>query len=300
MESMGERHAPRSRAARNAPPARRLTLIRMLTGGRPGALARVLAGIIAAFVLITGLTLLDRWLAGDGASAPMAERLLLGIESAGSRSPAELLARAPTKVPPAMRRAISHAALRVGVDRSYLLAVAARESGFDAEAYAERSSAAGLYQFTEDTWLRVVKVFGARHGLGAYAEAITLGEDGSVAMPRGPQRARLMRLRFDPRLASLMAAELARDNQQRLEHALGRKVSPAETYIAHFLGLHQAVRMIDAAETRPHMAAARLVPVAAGSNPEVFGNNGNPASARAVVREIEAYFRDEVPRFERA
>ena len=103
----------------------------------------------------------------------------------------------------------------------------------------------------------------------------------------------MMRLRFDPRVAALMAAELARDNRMRLEHVLGRPASPAETYLAHFLGLRQAARMIDAAATRPATAAARLVPAAAASNPAVLGR----ASASAVVHAVEAYFRDEVPRF---
>lgn len=257
----------------------------------------LLAASIGATAWITALSWIGERIIGGSVPAPLAEELLLDIEDSGTRSPAELVAHVPTKVPAEARRAIRNAAERVGVNRLYLLAVAARESSFDAKAYAQRTSAAGLYQFTEETWLRVVKVFGARHGLGAYAAAITLGADGSVFMPRGPERDRLMRLRFDPRIASLMAAELARDNERRLAHLLGRPVTPAETYIAHFLGLHQAARMIDAATERPHVAAARLVPVAAATNPAVFDTAGRPASARAIVREIEAYFRDEVPRF---
>lgn len=299
---MGEKTRRRSRVARKptaAAPAPKVTLARLLAGNRRGAELRALLGVCVLFLVVTAAVLAAERLAGGSAGAPPAERLLLDVENAGAALP-PLPARVPTKVPPAMRRAIADAALAVGVDRGYLLAVAARESGFDAKAYASESSAAGLYQFTEDTWLRVVKVFGARHGLGVYAAAIAVRADGGVAMASGPRRERLMRLRFDPRLASLMAAELARDNEHRLEHVLGRKVTPAETYIAHFLGLGPAARMIAAAAARPHQDAARLVPAAAAANPAVFGTPAAPASARAVVREIEAYFRDEVPRFERA
>ncbi|HXZ00646.1 MAG TPA: transglycosylase SLT domain-containing protein [Stellaceae bacterium] len=293
MRSKGPQRIPSKRAAK----APRPTLVWIASGDRTGAFRRslLLAGA-GAMMWVTLLTLADDRLAGTGAPGPLAERLLVDIESAATTPPEELVARAPAAVPEEARRAIHHAAALVGVDRLYLFAVAARESSFDADAYARKTTAAGLYQFTEDTWLRVVKVFGARHGLGAYAAAIAADDDGAVSMPRGALRERLMRLRYDPELAALMAAELARDNRQRLERVLGRKVSPTEVYVAHFLGLAQAARMIDAAAAQPETAAARLLPAAAVSNPAVFGR----ASAGAVLRAIDAYFRDEVPRFARA
>jgi imidazolonepropionase-like amidohydrolase len=112
-------------------------------------------------------------------------------------------------------------------------------------------------------------------------------------LPQAALRRPLMRLRYDPGIAALMAAELARDNGQRLARVLGRQVTPAEVYIAHFLGLAQAARMIDAAAASPDTAAARLLPAAAESNPAMF----HGTSAAQVVRAIEAYFRDQLPRF---
>ncbi len=294
MRRMRQQQPPGKRAA-NA--ARRPSLAWILSGDDTGMFRRsLLLGGAGAMIWVSLLTLVDDRLAGTGAPGPLAERLLLDIESAGTRPPDELVARAPATVPEEARRAIHHAAELVGVDRLYLFAVAARESSFDADAFARKTTAAGLYQFTEDTWLRVVKVFGARHGLDAYVVAIAADEGGAVSMPRGALRERLMRLRYDPGLAALMAAELARDNRQRLERVLGRPVTPAEVYVAHFLGLAQAARMIDAAASQPETAAARLVPAGAVSNPAVLGR----ASAGAVLRAIDAYFRDEVPRFARA
>jgi hypothetical protein len=147
-------------------------------------------------------------------------------------------------------RAIAHATEVVGVDAAYMTAVAARESGFDPAVHAEGTSAAGLYQFTQDTWLRAVKIFGVRHGLTELAQLITIDEDGDVSVRPG-SRAKLLALRNDPKLSALMAAELARDNKARLERLLGRGVSPAETYLAHFLGVGQAARIIAAAHSRP-------------------------------------------------
>jgi hypothetical protein len=301
MEAMGETRR-RTRRAAQAVAAPPVSLAWMLSGERSGVFRRSLLLLAAGATLwVAALTFINERLLGDVAPGPLAERLLLDVEDAGTQSAAPLLAHPPTTVPAPMRRAIQEAAESVGVDRLYLFAVAARESSFDARAYAARTSAAGLYQFTEETWLRVVKVFGARHGLGRYAAAIRLDADGSVSMPAGALRTRLMALRFDPRTASLMAAELARDNARRLAHLLGRPVTPAEIYLAHFLGLHQAARMITAAALRPHVAAAHLVPVAAAAaNPAMFNGAGRPTSARAMVRAVEAYFRDEVPLFDRA
>ncbi|HEX9491599.1 MAG TPA: hypothetical protein VF930_15040 [Stellaceae bacterium] len=190
-------------------------------------------------------------------------------------------------------RAIAHATEVVGVDAAYMTAVAARESGFDPVVRAQGTTATGLYQFTEDTWLRALKLFGVRHGLTELAQQITIDEYGDVSVRPGA-RAKLLQLRNDPKLSALMAAELARDNKARLEHLLGRDVSPAETYLAHFLGVGQAARIIAAAHSKPHVSGARLLPAAARSNPAVFAPAGHVASAGAIVGKIEAYFSREV------
>ncbi len=191
--------------------------------------------------------------------------------------------------------AIEYATQAVGVDPLYLVAVAERESGFDPDIRASTTTATGLYQFTEDTWLRAVKIFGSRHGLGEYARQIVIDDDGDVVISQAT-RAKLLQLRNDPKLSALMAAELALDNKARLERVLGRDVTPAETYLAHFLGVSQAARIIDAAHSRPHVVGARLLPAAARSNPEVFRPAGHAASAAAIVGKIEAYFGRGMPR----
>jgi hypothetical protein len=198
-----------------------------------------------------------------------------------------------------VRRAIRRAAREVGVDAGFLIAVAAKESSFDPAARAEGTTALGLYQFTADTWLRVVKVFGAKHGLGEEALAITVARDGSVAMPDDAARATLLARRTDRLLSALMAAELARDNAARLARMLNRDVTPAETYIAHFLGLSQAARLIVAADATPRVSGAALLPAAATHNGGIFNPSGHAASAAALVGEIDAYFTRQAPRFAR-
>jgi hypothetical protein len=289
---------PRAKRARAE--AEHRSLAWLLSGDRTAAFARsFLVAAVAAVAWAIALHLGETPLLGPETLSPvLAERLLLDRDDAGPRRLALFTRKLPTQwtVPEETRQAIRDAADRVGVDAGFLTAVAALESSFDAQARAPRTTARGLYQFTEDTWLRVVKVFGAKHGLAVFAAAIALGEDGAVVLPQWDVRQTLMQLRSDPATAALMAAELALDNKMRLERLLARPVSPAEIYLAHFLGLASAARMIEAASAHPHVSAARLLPAAAATNPGVFGPPDEPVSAGAIVARIEAYVREDVPR----
>src|SRR5215831_11967214 len=69
--------------------------------------------------------------------------------------------------------AIKQAASATGASFQYLLATAKMESDFNPSAGASTSSARGLYQFIEQTWLATVKQAGGQLGYGQYADAIT-------------------------------------------------------------------------------------------------------------------------------
>jgi hypothetical protein len=205
--------------------------------------------------------------------------------------------QAITGVDRKIQRAIQDATDEVGTDSTYLMVVAARESSFDPQKRAHRTSATGLYQFTTKTWLRSVRAFGERHGLAEYAKQIVVDEHGAVSMRNAAARARLMRLRADPRISALMAAELARDNEARLTHQLGRPVTPAEIYMAHLLGVNEAARVIATARSAPHTPGARLLPAAARANPDLFKPRGHIASAKAIVSKIGVHYQREELRF---
>jgi hypothetical protein len=196
-----------------------------------------------------------------------------------------------------VKRAISKATLAVGIETSYLIVVAARESSFDPRKRARRTSAMGLYQFTADTWLRAVRAFGERHGLGEYASQIAVGRDGKISMRNATARVKVLRLRADPEISALMAAELAQDNQARLEQTLGRPVTPAEIYLAHLLGVTHAARLIETAHSAPHTPGVRLLPAAARSNPDLFKPLGRVASAHAIVEKLKIHYERQEARF---
>jgi hypothetical protein len=265
---------------------------------RDKIIANALALAFLGIVLCLGIQLVGTLFA-PAVPSNLVERLLLPLEEQGSRLGLAKGLPSIIAVPEDVRRAINGAARAVGVDAGYMAAVAAKESAFDPAARADGTSAAGLYQFTADTWLRVVKVFGDRHGLAEEAQQIAVGRDGEVSVPSAAARSTLLALRVDPRLSALMAAELARDNQARLQLVLGRKVSAAEIYIAHFLGLSQAALIITASRATPGAAGAQLLPAAAARNSGVFSPAGRVASAGEIIAEIDAYFAREVPRFAR-
>ena len=52
---------------------------------------------------------------------------------------------------------IRQAARETGADFEYLAQTAARESNFDPQAQARTSSAAGMFQFIEQTWLGMMR-----------------------------------------------------------------------------------------------------------------------------------------------
>src|ERR1700753_1841752 len=81
--------------------------------------------------------------------------------------------------------AIKQAADTVGTSFEYLLSTAKMESNFNPKAGASTSSAHGLFQFIDQTWLSTFKEAGPQLGYGGYADIIRKFSDGpsSVAGP---------------------------------------------------------------------------------------------------------------------
>ena len=98
------------------------------------------------------------------------------------------------------------------------------------------SSAAGLFQFVEQTWLSTLKQHGSKHGYARYSELITKGQDGRYHVNGAEARRAVMDLRLDPHASSLMAGELASDHAAYLKGRVVRDPTAGELYAAHFLG----------------------------------------------------------------
>jgi hypothetical protein len=183
--------------------------------------------------------------------------------------------------------AIRDAAHSTGASFEYLLTTAQIESNLNPAAQATTSSAKGLYQFIEQTWLATLKQAGPALGLGKYSAAIVQGVDGRYAVPDPGARAAILKLRADPSASAKVAGAFTRSNEARLAAALGRKPSPGELYIAHFLGPAGAAKLIGAAARQPRANAAAMFPAAAAANTSIFyDGSGSPLSASAVYSKL--------------
>ena len=181
---------------------------------------------------------------------------------------------------PQITGAIRQASQSTGISFQYLLTTAKIESGFNPSAQASTSTAKGLYQFIDQTWLGTVKQEGASLGYGKYADAITKSSDGRYSVEDPTARAAIMKLRADPEASAMMAGAFSRANAFQLTGSIGRRPTEGELYIAHFLGPAGAGKMINAADSQPNANAARLFPAAAAANRSIFYDHSG--SARSV------------------
>jgi hypothetical protein len=185
--------------------------------------------------------------------------------------------------------ALETAAAKTGADFAYLLKTATRESSLNPEAKAATSSATGLFQFIEQTWLATVKKHGNEHGLGAYAAQIEQGADGRYKIAQGGDRQAILALRKDPTAAAMMAGELTVDMAETLRQGLGRAPNAGEVYAAHVMGPGGALKLIKAAQSNPAQSAADLFPAAANANRSIFyGKDGTARSAQSVLANLTA------------
>ncbi len=182
--------------------------------------------------------------------------------------------------------AIARAAEATTVDFGYLLAQAEVESSLDPQARARTSSATGLYQFIESTWLHTMKKHGPRFGLGHIADQIDLTASGRAAVGDPQQRRAILALRSDPQVASFLAAGLAEDNRAHLFPVLGRQPSHAELYLAHFLGAGGAAQFLSAMQADPDQSAAALFAAPAAANRRIFFSSNGTARSLAGVMEV--------------
>ncbi len=200
----------------------------------------------------------------------------------------------PASTGPVVNDAIRNAARTTGTNFSYLLATAKVESGLDPQQNSPTSSARGLFQFVDQTWMMMLKEAGAALGYGDYAQAIAGSPASGYDVINPANREAVLALRDDPAASAALAGAFTRRNAQYLSAQLGREATEGELYIAHFLGAAGAGRLITLAATQPDTTAAPIFPAAASANRSVFYDRaGNARSVLGVYRNL-------VGRYERA
>jgi hypothetical protein len=188
--------------------------------------------------------------------------------------------------------AIRDASARSGTNFDLMLASARLESGLDPSAQASTSSATGLFQFIDQTWLDAVRQYGPQHGLAPDA-ALVVRRDGRLTVDDPNARQRILDLRKNPDIASALAGDHLRGISDKLGLALGRPADATEVYLGHVLGSGGAAQLLQAVRTTPNQAAGDLVPAAARANPALFDA---PDGTPFTVTQFMQHLRDRVAR----
>lgn len=187
--------------------------------------------------------------------------------------------------------AIRKASQVTGAKFSYLLATAKVESNLNPNAAAKTSSAGGLFQFIDRTWLGTIKEAGPLLGYSRYADAITRTDDGRYVVSDPAMRREIMALRQDPTANALMAGVFTNSNAKHLTNKLGRAPTDGELYMAHFMGATGAARLITAAENNPGAVAAHSFSAAARANRSIFfDKSGRARNFAEVTQNLAARF----------
>ena len=188
--------------------------------------------------------------------------------------------------------AIRLASKRTGIEFPFMMELAATESSFNPAARASTSTAVGLYQFKEETWLETLKSYGSRYGLGNYSRQIEFHVD-----DKGKRRPSIgdpdlhtaaLDLRLEPRLSALLAGELVRRNKRQLSSSLDRQPGRTDLYLTHFLGASGAISFLKALASDPEKIALEIFPGPARRNNSIFRNKARKPRTVAEIYKLFA------------
>ena len=183
--------------------------------------------------------------------------------------------------------AIRDASTRSGMNFDLMLASARMESGLNPSAQASTSSATGLFQFIDQTWLDAVRQYGPQHGLSAEA-ALIVRRDGRLTVDDPTARQRILDLRKNADIASALAGDHLRGISDKLGLTLGRPPNATETYLGHVLGSAGASQILQALRTTPNQAASDLLPAAARANTSLFAApDGTPYTVTQFMQHLQ-------------
>ncbi|MEP3428254.1 MAG: transglycosylase SLT domain-containing protein [Roseibium sp.] len=191
-----------------------------------------------------------------------------------------------TSVASRIELAFQSASTSTGTSFDYLVKTAARESSFNPTAKARTSSATGLFQFIESTWLETMKEAGSKHGLENYSDHIQKSKSGKFYVKDSQMRREILELRKDPEISSMMAGALTQKNANYLERRIGREPTDGELYMAHFLGANGASRLIESTASNPDMRADKMFSAQARANKAIFYERNGKARSMDEVYQV--------------
>jgi hypothetical protein len=155
-----------------------------------------------------------------------------------------------------MIKVINKASEVTGVDSDIMLTMAQKESSLNPNAKSRSSSASGLYQFIDSTWVDMVKKYGKKYGIDQNTP------------------------KTDPIANSLLAGEYFKENIKQLRAATD-DVGALEVYLSHLLGPAGAKKLLSSSD---ETVVASILPSAASSNPTILGKGMTVLESKSVIK----------------
>ncbi len=139
---------------------------------------------------------------------------------------------------------IYQASIATHIDFELLLITAMIESDLGRVTKSSTSSARGIFQYIEPTWLVLIKRYGARIGQKNYASAITINTESylpEITDASQFTKKDILSLRDNTKIAALIKANQLKDEAKIVaKYKAGQRINATDHYIVHMLGLSQA------------------------------------------------------------
>ncbi len=156
--------------------------------------------------------------------------------------------------------AIYKASRKTGVDMDLLLLKAIIESDLGKNIVSQSSSARGIFQFVEQTWLALMHRYGEEAGFPQYAEQIHIDKKTGLFKIKGNNKKlkeEILSLRNNPLASSyLTARQIEEETSIIRSFKKSGKVTETDHYLAHLLGLRLASKFYEFLNNQPETALA--------------------------------------------
>lgn len=149
-------------------------------------------------------------------------------------------------IDPQSINAIYEASLKTGTDFGVLALSAMLESNFGGNKFSPNSSARGLFQFIDSTWLILVKKYGDKINLTKEANAIHMNSrTGKLEVKETDNisRASILELRHNDKIASLVKGYHLLEEKEALSEIGIKNPHVTDFYLVHMLGTGLAKKL---------------------------------------------------------
>lgn len=196
---------------------------------------------------------------------------------------------------------ILFASQNIGVNFDLMIVKAMIESDLGRLTKNSKSTASGLFQYIDSTWLTLLKRYGNDIGAPQYAQALTINPatlQTEVKEESRFSREELLDLRFDNHIASLIKAHQTKEDSDALKFIKNNGIITAtDHYIAHMMGIPLAKEFYKTLENESHIILANSsnsrFEIAARLNPAFFkSSDGTALSAQNAYQQ----FHDKIQR----